>query len=244
MVKWCLGLAAAGPVTAPLFAQTAPFPILLQGHALGQETRETSSMAALGNWHSAGGSAPRIRQGTLAGPLWHQRYIFQWFPFQTCPSLCWWRGRGRVHKSDQLWALPDSESLECLLQTLRVWNVGCGLWAHVPDSLPTLLANAGQGRAAPTLEFLQWAGNPGAKGKAWYSLGRFWDCRWCFPLGKGGVQLPLSNLEGVLASCQGTWNLMIFRVLSITNHSVIPWFHFPIQWNVSSTLTNIFILLW
>lgn len=65
MVKWCLGLAAAGPVTAPLFAQTAPFPILLQGHALGQETRETSSMAALGNWHSA----PGIRQENIADPL-------------------------------------------------------------------------------------------------------------------------------------------------------------------------------
>lgn len=66
MVKWCLGLAAAGPVTAPLFAQTAPFPILLQGRALGQETRETSSMAALGNWHSAGGSAPGMRRETIA----------------------------------------------------------------------------------------------------------------------------------------------------------------------------------
>lgn len=49
-------------------------------------------------------------------------------------------GRRRVPKSEQLWALPDTppdtESLEC-------WF---GLWAQVPDSLPTVPADAGQAR--------------------------------------------------------------------------------------------------
>lgn len=120
MVKWCLGLAAAGPVTAPLFAQTAPFPILLQGRASGQETRETSSMAALGNWHSAGGSAPGMRRETIASswPFTAPALHFPVISFQVCPNLCWWMGRRRVHWSDQLRALPntppDTESLGML----------------------------------------------------------------------------------------------------------------------------------
>lgn len=140
MVKWCLGLAAAGPVTAPLFAQTAPFPILLQGHALGQETRETSSMAALGNWHSA----PGIRQENIAGPfrVLHFTSVASSgdFPFKCAPICAGGWGEGEFLN------LISSGLFLTLLQTLRVWNVGFGLWAHVPDSLPTVPDNAGQAR--------------------------------------------------------------------------------------------------
>lgn len=151
---------------APLFAQTAPFPILLQGHALGQETRETSSRAALGNWHSAGGTAPGIRQENKAEPLWH----FPGIPLPSAPICAGGWGEG------EFLTLISSGIFLTLLQTLRVWNVGFGLWAHVPDSLPTLPAKAGQAREE-LLPSLHWAGNPGAKGKVWCSLGRLWECR-------------------------------------------------------------------
>lgn len=65
-----------------------------------------------------------------------------------------------------------------LLQTLRVWNVGLG-YGHtclIPFQHSQLMQDR-PGSSCCHPELLHWAGIPGAKGKAWNSLGRSWECR-------------------------------------------------------------------
>lgn len=198
MVKWCLGLAAAGPVTAPLFAQIAPFPILLQGRASGQETRETSSMAALGNWDSAGGSAPRMRQETIASS-WPFMAPALYFPVIFLPSV----PQPVLVDGEKEGSLVSS-ALGSSWHSSRYWesgSVGFGSWAHVPVSLLTLPANVpGQAR--------EWLLHPWAPSLGWNSWcqrkglvfpGQVLGVQVMFSIRRGlwrrGGQLPLSNLS-------------------------------------------------
>lgn len=86
------------------------------------------------------GKCPWDKAGNYSWPFMAAALHFPGIPLPNAPICAGGWGEG------EFISLISSGLFLTLLLTLRVWNVGFGLWAHVPASLPTLPANAGQAR--------------------------------------------------------------------------------------------------